>query len=46
MSPKRIVCLGLGSLVEGEATSRRISEVQLALLLELNKDLNVLFLLH
>lgn len=40
-APERIVCLGLGSLVEGEARSRRISEVQLALLLELNRILNV-----
>jgi hypothetical protein len=35
---ERIFCLGLGSLVEG---ARRISEVQLLLLLEINKITNV-----
>jgi hypothetical protein len=35
---ERIICLGLGSLVEG---ARRISEVQLLLLLEVNKLINV-----
>jgi hypothetical protein len=39
--PERIVCLGLGSLVDGAAGGRRISEVQLALLLELMKTVNV-----
>ena len=39
--PERIICLGLGSLVEGEAGGKRISEVQLALLLELRKTVNV-----
>lgn len=39
--PERIVCLGLGSLVDGTAGGRRISEVQLALLLELMKTVNV-----
>jgi SRR1 len=38
---ERIVCLGLGSLVDGEASGKRISKVQLALLLELNKLVNV-----
>lgn len=42
--PVRIVCLGLGSLVVGEARSRRISEAQLALLLQLNEDSKVLLL--
>jgi len=40
-APERIVCLGLGSLVEGEAGGKRISEVQLALLLDLRKLINV-----
>ena len=35
---ERIICLGLGSLVEG---ARWISEVQLLLLLEINKIINV-----
>lgn len=39
--PERIVCLGLGSLVEGSAGGKRISEVQLALLLELIKIVKV-----
>jgi SRR1 len=39
--PERIVCLGLGSLVEGVAAGKRISEVQLALLLEMMKIVNV-----
>ena len=43
-SPERIVCLGLGSLVDGEAGAKRISEVQLALLIELNKLFDVLVL--
>ena len=41
-APERIICLGLGSLVEGEAAGKRISEVQLAFLLELRKLVNVL----
>jgi SRR1 len=40
-SPERIVCLGLGSLVNGEARGRHISEVQLALLLALKKIMDV-----
>jgi hypothetical protein len=39
--PERIVCLGLGSLVEGSVGGKRISEVQLALLLELIKIFKV-----
>jgi SRR1 len=46
VAPERIVCLGLGSLVVGEARSKRISEVQLALLLQLNEDSKVLPLVH
>jgi SRR1 len=38
ISVERIMCLGLGSLVEG---ARRISEVQLLLLLELRRLINV-----
>lgn len=40
-APDKIICLGLGSLVEGEAGGKRISEVQLALLLELRKLVDV-----
>ena len=40
--PERILCLGLGSL---EDDSRRISFVQLALLMEIRTRLKVLFLL-
>ena len=40
--PERIVCLGLGSL---EDDARRISFVQLALLIELQTLLKVLFIL-
>jgi hypothetical protein len=39
--PERILCLGLGSL---EDDSRRISFVQLALLMEIRTRLKVLFL--
>jgi len=39
--PERILCLGLGSL---ENDSRRISFVQLALLMEIRTRLKVLFL--
>jgi SRR1 len=46
VAPERIVCLGLGSLVVGEARSRRISEVQLALLLQLNECSKVVLLVH
>ena len=41
-APERIICLGLGSLVDGEAAGKRISEVQLAFLLKLRKLVNVL----
>jgi len=40
-APERIICLGLGSLVEGESGGKRISEVQLALLIELRKLVDV-----
>jgi SRR1 len=36
-APEKIVCLGLGSLSDGEAHRRRVSAEQLALLLELNE---------
>ena len=41
LPPERLMCLGLGSLVDGEAHGVRISEVQLILLLELRKLVNV-----
>ena len=41
--PEKIVCLGLGSLCEGEGHARRVSEVQLALLLAISERFEVYY---
>ena len=41
LPPERIICLGLGSLVDGSPGGKRISEVQLALLVRLKNVVEV-----